>query len=87
MRLSLVPPIMFCLFHALNRYVHTDQAMIESFDQASQLHRAADKYFLTQLMEICTQFMWSDLTADNVEAAVEFGYKYNNSQLKVFKTF
>ena len=34
-------------------------------------------------MEICSQFMWNDLTAANVEEAIKFADQYSDLELKV----
>ena len=34
-----------------------------------------------------TEFVWSDITVANVEAAFEFAHQYNDAQLKVYINF
>lgn len=65
------------------RYVYTEHVELKSFDQACYLCYAAKKYMIPNLVEKCSQFMWKDLTPQNVCRALEFANLYEDARLKV----
>ena len=58
--------------------------LLNSFNQALQLHYAAKKYMLLGLAKECCDYMFDYLTTDKVWSALEFAEHYDYSHLRVF---
>lgn len=63
------------------RYIYTDKITINSLDRACELCYAAKKYIVPHVVEQCTQFLWSDLSARNVCRAYEFANLFEEPRL------
>lgn len=59
-------------FKALLDYVYADKVELATFDQACELCYAAKKYMLPDLVDKCTEYLWSNLFARNACKAYEF---------------
>lgn len=68
-------------FRALLEYIYTDTITIPSMDKACELCYVAKKYMLPYVVERCTQFLWSDLSAKNVCRAYEFALLFEEPSL------
>lgn len=68
-------------FRALLEYIYTDSISINSMDKACELCYVAKKYMLPHVVEQCTKFLWSDLSAKNVCRAYEFANLFEEPSL------
>lgn len=59
-------------FKALLEYIYADKVELATFDQACELCYAAKKYMLPDLVDKCTQYLWTNLFARNACKAYEF---------------
>jgi len=59
-------------FKALLEYIYTDKVELSSFELACELCYCAKKYMLPSLVEVCTKYLWSDLSPKKACRAYEF---------------
>ncbi|XP_015430378.1 PREDICTED: BTB/POZ domain-containing protein 2-like [Dufourea novaeangliae] len=59
-------------FKALLQYIYTDIVTLSSFELACELCYCAKKYMLPSLVELCTKYLWSDLSPKKACRAYEF---------------
>lgn len=63
------------------RYIYTDNISITSMDKACELCYVAKKYILPHVVEKCTMYLWTDLSAKNVCRAYEFANLFEEPNL------
>uniref|UniRef100_T1J816 BTB domain-containing protein n=1 Tax=Strigamia maritima TaxID=126957 RepID=T1J816_STRMM len=68
----LIPDVYPDAFQTLLQYIYTDEINLNSVDKAVDVCYAAKKYLLPQLVRECTQYIWKDMSANNVCKAYEF---------------
>lgn len=68
-------------FLSFIRYIYTDKININSIDKACELCYVAKKYMLPFVVQKCTEFLWSDLSAKNVCRAFEFAKLFEEPEL------
>lgn len=69
-------------FKALLEYIYTDKININNVDKAFDLCYAAKKYMLPFVVDQCTQYLWSDLSAKNACRAYEFARLFEEPSLQ-----
>lgn len=69
-------------FKALLEYIYTDKININNVDKAFDLCYAAKKYMLPYVVDQCTQYLWSDLSAKNACRAYEFARLFEEPSLQ-----
>jgi hypothetical protein len=69
-------------FKALLEYIYTDKININNVDKAFDLCYAAKKYILPHVVDQCTQYLWSDLSAKNACRAYEFARLFEEPSLQ-----
>lgn len=69
-------------FKALLEYIYTDKISINNVDKAFDLCYAAKKYMLPFVVDQCTQYLWSDLSAKNACRAYEFARLFEEPSLQ-----
>lgn len=63
-------------------YIYTDKININNVDKAFDLCYAAKKYMLPFVVDQCTQYLWSDLSAKNACRAYEFARLFEEPSLQ-----
>ncbi|KAG5670395.1 hypothetical protein PVAND_000663 [Polypedilum vanderplanki] len=69
-------------FKSLLEYIYTDKININNVDKAFELCYAAKKYMLPFVVDQCTQYLWSDLSAKNACRAYEFARLFEEPSLQ-----
>lgn len=68
-------------FRKMLEYVYTDYIEIKSVQTAWSLIYISQKYFLSDLLESCVDFVKANLTVSNLLISYEYGQLYNHQEL------
>lgn len=69
------------IFQFLLDFIYTDQAFLETFEQARDVWHAAHKYMITKLTEICATHILQILSPNNAFEAYEVAKGFDRLDL------